>query len=128
MNRIFQKPGNASQWFDPRGRQLGYLAFILNRITGMGLALYLLLHLIMLGKLAQGPQAYNSFIKTVHHPIFLFGELLVIFAALIHGLNGLRILLTSFGIGVEKHKPLFTALMIAALVSGVYFAAHMIAR
>ncbi|NPV85240.1 MAG: succinate dehydrogenase, cytochrome b556 subunit [Anaerolineae bacterium] len=128
MNRIFQKPGNAIQWFDPRGRQLGYLAFILNRITGMGLALYLLLHLIMLGKLAQGPQAYNSFIETVHHPVFIFGELLVIFAALIHGLNGLRIILTSFGIGVEKHKPLFTVLMIAALVSGVYFAARMIAR
>jgi succinate dehydrogenase / fumarate reductase cytochrome b subunit len=126
MNRLSQKPGHLVQWFDPRGRQLGYLAFILNRITGLGLALYLVLHLIMLGKLAQGPEAYDGFIEFVHNPLFVFGELLVIFAGLIHGLNGLRIILNSFGIGVKRHKSIFIALMLVALTGGLFFAIRML--
>ena len=57
--------------------------------------------------LAKGPEAYDGFIALVKNPIFLTGELLVIAAALIHGLNGIRIGLTSFGIAGGKQKQLF---------------------
>jgi len=36
---------------------------------------------------------------------------------LIHGLNGLRIALTSFDVGVKRQKALFSALMLVALVA-----------
>ena len=36
---------------------------------------------------------------------------------LIHGLNGLRVALTGFGVGVRGQKPLFVALMIVAAVA-----------
>lgn len=108
-------------WFDPRHRQPGSWAFILNRITALGLTFYLALHLFMLGKLAQGPAAYDSFIVLAKTPLVKFGELLVIAAGLIHGLNGIRIALTSFGIGVTIQRQLFwTFLGLAAAGTAIF--------
>jgi succinate dehydrogenase / fumarate reductase, cytochrome b subunit len=83
------------RWFDPRYRSISTWAFILNRITALGLTLYLFMHLIVLGKLAQGPEAYDAFIELAHTPVIKVGEMLVIAAGLIHGLNGIRIALNS---------------------------------
>lgn len=125
MEKYPQKPGNFIKWFDPRYRQLGSWAFILNRITGLGLTLYLFIHLIMLGQLARGPEAYDGFIALVKNPFFLMGELLVVAAVFIHGLNGIRIALTSFGIGGSKQKQMFVGLMTVAGMSILYFAFRM---
>jgi succinate dehydrogenase / fumarate reductase, cytochrome b subunit len=111
----------ALQWFDPRKRQPGSWAFILNRITAIGLTVYLVLHLFMLSKLAQGPEAYDSFIALAKTPIVKFAELFVIAGGLIHGLNGIRVGLTSFGIGVTIQKQLFWALLTLAVIGTLFF-------
>lgn len=115
------EPRNFWRWFDPRGRQVGTWAFILNRITALGLTLYLVMHLFMLSKLAQGPEAYDSFIALAKTPFIKFGELLVIAAGLIHGLNGIRIALNSFGVGVRKQRSLFLMFFVIALLLSAYF-------
>ncbi len=120
-----QKSGNWYRWFDPRNREIGSWAFILNRITALGLTFYLFLHLIVLGQLAQGPQAYDAFLKTVQNPIFIFGEVLVVTAGFIHGLNGIRIALTSFGIGVPKQRQIFIAMIVIAIIGSLIFAWRM---
>lgn len=112
-------------WFDPRGRSLNTYAFILNRITALGLTFYLFLHLIVLGQLSQGPGAYDRFLALLHSPVYKFGELLVVAAVLIHGLNGVRIVLTSFGIGVPQQRQQFIVLMVAAVIAIAYFAVRM---
>jgi len=112
-------------WFDPRNRQPGTWAFILNRITGLGLTLYLFLHLIILGQLAQGPEAYDSFIALAKTPLVLFGELLVVVAGIIHGLNGIRIILTTFGVGVPRQKQMFYGMMVIAVIASIIFAVRM---
>lgn len=130
MDNKLNKP-SASRfwaWFNPTGRQAGGVGFILNRLAGLGLTLYLFLHLTMLYKLAQGPDAYDSFIAYTKSPLFLIGELLVVAAVFIHGLNGIRIGLTSFGIGVPSQKQMFYALMAIAGVIIVYFAVKMISH
>ena len=115
------------RWFDPRGRKMGSWAFILNRITALGLTLYLFMHLGVLSLLVVGPQAYHSFISLAHQPLVIFGELLVVLGALIHGLNGMRVVLTSFGLGVRYQKLIFVILMLAAAGTGLYFAFRMLA-
>src|SRR5512133_477174 len=97
-------PLNLFRWFDPRWRSVGTWGFILNRVTALGLTLYLFLHLIMLGKLAQGPQAYDEFVALAHTPVVKVGEMLVIAGGLIHGLNGIRVGMTSFGVGVRQQR------------------------
>jgi succinate dehydrogenase / fumarate reductase cytochrome b subunit len=118
-------PSKFLQWFDPRHRQPGSWAFILNRITALGLTLYLAMHLFMLGKLAQGPQAYDQFIVLAKTPLIEVGELLVITAGLIHGLNGIRIALTSFGVGVRHERALFWAFLSLAILGSLFFAYKM---
>jgi succinate dehydrogenase / fumarate reductase cytochrome b subunit len=112
-------------WFNPLGRQIGGLAFILNRITALGLTFYLFLHLMVLSQLAQGPEGYNGFIALTESIVFKLGELLVVAAVMIHGLNGLRIILTSFGVGVTRQKELFYGFMLLALLATLFFAARM---
>jgi succinate dehydrogenase / fumarate reductase cytochrome b subunit len=112
-------------WFNPLGRQIGGWGFILNRITGLGLTLYLYLHLVILGQLAMGPDAYDNFLKLIHNPLFVFGEFLVVAAGLIHGLNGIRVGLTSLGVAVPQQKGLFIALMVIAVIGCLFFAYRM---
>ncbi len=119
------QPSNWPRWFDPRSRSLGTFGFILNRVTALGLTLYLLLHLAALGQLAKGAAAYDGFIALVKNPLFKLGELLVIAAGVIHGLNGIRIALNSFGIGVRRQKSTFIALMLVALFIIAFFAFKM---
>jgi len=102
---------------DPRGRHLGGLAFMLNRLTGLGVLAYLYLHLIVLSTLLRGPEAWNDFVAFATHPLVLALDVLLLAGLLIHGLNGIRITLTGFGLVLSSQRALFIALMImAALV------------
>jgi succinate dehydrogenase / fumarate reductase, cytochrome b subunit len=114
-----------ARWVDPRGRQPGTWAFILNRLSGLGLTLYLFLHLGVLGLLAQGPAAYDRFIALAKSPAMAAGELLVVVAGLYHGLNGLRVAATSIGIGVRHQRLLLAAIVLLVVSGGVLFAARM---
>lgn len=116
---------NIARWFDFRGRKTGTFAFILNRVTAIGLTVYLFLHLIVLGKLAQGPEAFDSFLELAESPIYIFGELLVVAAGLIHGLNGLRIIANSFGLGIPYQRQLFVGLLVIALIASLIFGIRM---
>lgn len=121
------RPDRLYRWFDPRARHPGYWAFILNRITALGLTLYLIMHLFMLGKLAQGAEAYNSFVELAKTPVIMAGEFLVILAGLFHGLNGIRIILTSFGVGTNHQKLLFVLVTLIALLGSLFFMWKMVA-
>ena len=118
-------PGRFWSWFFPVGRQTGGWAYALNRITALGLTFYLFLHLIVLSLLAHGPDAYDRFLALVSNPIWIFGELLVVAAAILHGFNGIRIVLTTFGVSVTRQKQLFYALMVIAVIAILIFGIHM---
>jgi succinate dehydrogenase / fumarate reductase cytochrome b subunit len=117
----------AARWFDPRWRAVGTWAFILNRVSGLGLTLYLFLHLAVLSLLARGPQSYDSFVALAKSPVVVLGELVVIAAGLYHGLNGLRVAFSSFGVGVAYQKHIFYALLLLVLVATGAFALRMLA-
>jgi succinate dehydrogenase / fumarate reductase cytochrome b subunit len=112
-------------WFLPFRRDLGSWAFALNRLTALGLTLYLFLHLGVLGLLAQGPGAYDDFLRLTENPLIKLGEWAVVVAAILHGLNGLRIVLTSFGVGVTRQKQLFYGFMVIAVFVILVFTARM---
>jgi succinate dehydrogenase / fumarate reductase cytochrome b subunit len=115
----------AWSWFVPFRRDVGSWAFALNRITAIGLTIYLFLHLGVLGLLARGPGAYDQFLELTENPFIKLGEWLVVAAAILHGLNGIRIVLTSFGIGVTRQKQLFFALMAIAAIVILFFTVRM---
>ena len=112
-------------WFIPVRRDIGSWAFALNRVTALGLTLYLFLHLLILGKLAQGPGAYDEFLALTENPLIKLGEWAVVAAAILHGLNGIRIILTSFGVGVTRQKQLFVGFMVIAALVILIFTVRM---
>ena len=118
-------PSRFWMWFNPIGRETGGWAFILNRITALGLTFYLFLHLIILGQLAQGPAGYDGFVELMHNPFVIVGELLVVAAGILHGLNGIRIILTTFGVSVTQQKSLFYTLMFIAVIAILIFGIRM---
>ena len=107
----------AGRWFDVRRRMLGLWAYALNRITGIGLVVYLYLHLGVLSLLLRGPSSWGSFVSLARSPYFLTLDVILLAGILIHGLNGLRIALTGFNVGVKKQKVLFSALILVAVVA-----------
>lgn len=113
-------------WFDPRGRSVSGWGFIINRLSAIGLTVYLYVHLYILGKLAQGPEAYDAFVKSAKQPVIMIGELLIITAGLYHGINGLRIALNSFGIAVPAQRWLLYGVAGLTLIGAVIFGARML--
>jgi succinate dehydrogenase / fumarate reductase, cytochrome b subunit len=105
-------------WFDPRGRRTGGLAFALNRLTGLGLVLYLYLHLVILSTLVRGASAWDQFVELALSPPFLTLDVILLAGMLIHGLNGIRVGLVGLGIVASRQRAMFIAFMaIAALVA-----------
>ena len=120
-----RSPAHAGQWLNFPRRGLGMWAFVMNRLSALGLTIYLYLHLFMLRQLAQGPQSYDRFIALVRSPGFTLAELVVIVAGLYHGLNGIRVILTGLGVAVPYQKQLFWVLFSLAALASIVFAVHM---
>jgi succinate dehydrogenase / fumarate reductase cytochrome b subunit len=96
-------------WLDPRGRTLGHVAFVGNRVTGLGLVFYLYLHLGVLSMLLLGADAWNDFLRVATTTVFLLLDVLLLFGILYHGLNGIRVALVGTGIVPNQHKALWWA-------------------
>jgi succinate dehydrogenase / fumarate reductase, cytochrome b subunit len=92
------------QWFDVRGKGVGFWAYVVMRLSALGLVLYLFLHLVILSQLAVGPAAWDGFVATAKSPAFLLLDIVLIVGLLAHGLNGIRLGLIGFGIGVPRQK------------------------
>jgi succinate dehydrogenase / fumarate reductase, cytochrome b subunit len=94
-------------WFDVRKQRVGGWAFALNRLTALGLTLYLFLHLAVLSLLLQGESAWDDFVALAKSPLFLTLDVVLIFGILFHGLNGIRVGLVGMGIAVDRQRSLF---------------------
>ncbi len=103
-------------WLDYKGRREGWLAFILMRLTGLGLVLYLVLHFYMLRQLLIGETAYDAFIESAHAPFYLALDAILIFGLLFHGLNGLRVIALGFGYGTRLQARLFWLAFVLTLL------------
>jgi succinate dehydrogenase / fumarate reductase cytochrome b subunit len=103
-------------WFDPRHRRLGGWAFALNRLSGVGILLYLYLHLVILAQLAQGPEAWDAFVALATSPAVLAFDVVLLAGLLIHGLNGVRVTLVGLGLVVDRQRALWIALMVMAAI------------
>jgi succinate dehydrogenase / fumarate reductase cytochrome b subunit len=98
-------------WFDVRGRSVSTLAFALNRLTAIGLTVYLFLHLAVLSLLLRGPEAWDSFVEMAHSPIFLTLDVILLFGVVFHMFNGIRVALVGMGVAHRQQRGLFYGLV-----------------
>jgi succinate dehydrogenase / fumarate reductase, cytochrome b subunit len=98
------------------GRGLGMWAFWLHRITGLLITFYLLLHILVISTVLAGAGSFDAAMVTLKAPIFVLLEMGLIGSILLHGLNGVRIVLFDLGYGIKKQKELFVVLMIIGVI------------
>ena len=80
--------------------------YLLHRVTGLGLILFVIVHLIMTTVFRiQGQDVWESTMDILHNPWFKFGEYLVVVAFIYHALNGLRLVIQELGFALGKPTP-----------------------
>ncbi|MGB4676724.1 MAG: hypothetical protein WBH90_08345 [Aggregatilineales bacterium] len=107
---------DVSRWFLPFKRDVSYWGFVLNRVAGLGLVLYLLLHMVALSQLLGGEAGWDRFIDLTTSPVFLTLDVILLAGIIGHGLNGLRVALVGSGLLVKWQRQLFYVLMTIAVV------------
>ena len=76
----------------PHRRQPLYLAFLLHRLSGLGLALFLPFHFYVLALALDGEAELNRFLHWSEAPLVKLAESGLVFLLAIHLFGGLRLL------------------------------------
>ncbi len=84
----------------------------LQRATGVALLAYLLLHVLTIRKLSEGPEAFNAALATFRNPFFKLLEIGLLATVILHALNGVRVTLVDLGIAHERQRQLFWGLAV----------------
>jgi succinate dehydrogenase / fumarate reductase cytochrome b subunit len=98
----------------------GFISFILRRFTGVVLALYLLLHIWVIGAATQGAEAFNRRMEVFTTPALHIMEILLLAAVIYHAFDGIRLLIINNFRVTDKRKSMwYAAFAIAALLTVV---------
>ena len=73
-----------------------YWAFLVHRLSGLGLALFLPMHFWALGHALEGEASLNRVIQLTDTPYFKFGEWGLVLLLSMHLMGGLRLLVIEF--------------------------------
>jgi succinate dehydrogenase / fumarate reductase, cytochrome b subunit len=109
--------------------QTGAWAWLLHRVTGVGVLLFLLAHVVDTALIGFGPEAYEHALGLYRLPIFKIGEIALVFAVVYHSVNGVRVILVDFwDAGTKYQKQLFWASVAGTAVLFLPVAAIMASR
>jgi succinate dehydrogenase / fumarate reductase cytochrome b subunit len=93
--------------------QSGMWAWLLHRVTGVAILLFLLVHIVDITILGFGPTVYNNALSVFALPFVRVVSLGLVAAVLYHSFNGVRITMIDFWPKAVKYQ---SALWIGALV------------
>ena len=102
----------------PHRRQPLYLAFLLHRLSGLGLALFLPFHFYVLALALEGDAELNRFLHWSQAPLVKLAETGLVFLLAIHLFGGLRLLALENMPWRDAYKN-----MAALAVAGAFFVA-----
>jgi succinate dehydrogenase / fumarate reductase cytochrome b subunit len=74
----------------------GHWSWLLHRLAGIGVFLFLLIHIVDISIIGWGPTVFNKLLFLYRAPVFRVGEVGLVAAVLYHAINGLRICISDF--------------------------------
>jgi succinate dehydrogenase / fumarate reductase cytochrome b subunit len=77
--------GGAGQW-----------AWVFHRLSGLGVLLFLMLHIIDTSTVYFAPSAYDFFVRLYKNPLFGLSEIGLAAALIYHSVNGLKLVVLDF--------------------------------
>jgi succinate dehydrogenase / fumarate reductase cytochrome b subunit len=72
-------------------RGIGHYTYLMHRLTGLGTLLFLTIHIVDTSFAYFSPELYQHAIEIYRLPLFMVGEMGLVFAVIYHGINGLRV-------------------------------------
>jgi succinate dehydrogenase / fumarate reductase cytochrome b subunit len=108
----------ASAHYRPRE---GMIAFLLHRISGLAVLLFLSIHIVDTSTVYFFPDFYEEFLAVYRSPVFMLLEIALVAGVIYHGLNGFRIALfdlvfpQAWSINRERFYVRLTILLAALL-------------
>jgi succinate dehydrogenase / fumarate reductase cytochrome b subunit len=118
------KPVDAQ--FQAKAMRAGTAAWALQRLSGLFLTAYLITHLIVIGTVVRGEGSFDSMLSKFESTPFLVLDAGLVGIVAFHGLNGARLILLDFAVGLRYQKALFWASYVIAV--GVFAAMVVAAR
>jgi len=104
----------------------GWWAFAVHRISGLGLAIFLLAHFLVLGQALTGAEALDGVLAWTDQPLVKASEVALVFLLAAHLAGGLRLLLAEFGAWRASWQPaLIAAAGGAAVLCALLFALNL---
>ena len=107
------KPVDAQ--FQARAMRTGTAAWLLQRLSGVFLTIYLITHIIVIGTSVRGEDSFDDLLSTFEKPVFLVLDAGLLGIVAFHAVNGLRLILFDFAIGLRYQKVLFWAAFVVAV-------------
>lgn len=104
-----------------------YWAFLVHRLSGIALALFLPLHFWALGQAIHGDAALEGFLRFADRPLFKFAEWGLVILLALHMVGGVRLLLIEFGPWSGLRKDWIAGATGVAVVTGMAFALALVA-
>jgi succinate dehydrogenase / fumarate reductase cytochrome b subunit len=96
-----------------RGRE-GQIAWMLHRITGLGVFVFLALHILDIFLMSFGPDVFEALMFFYHQFFFKLTIVFGLFPGLVyHGLNGIRVVSTDFFPGLGQKHALLVRIQLA---------------
>ena len=94
----------------------GFISFLLRRVTGVALVLYLFAHIWVLGSAVDGPETFDARLNVVQSPFFKIAEIALLAAVLYHGFDGIRLLIVNYFKVTDARKSLFYAVFVLSVI------------
>jgi fumarate reductase subunit D len=108
---------------DARGRRHpAYAAFLVHRLSGVALALFLPAHFWALGQALRGAAALDGFLRWTDHPLVKAAEWALVVLLAAHLAGGLRVLALELLPWRDWQKSLAAWAAGATIVAGLAFA------
>ncbi|HEU0027987.1 MAG TPA: succinate dehydrogenase, cytochrome b556 subunit [Ktedonobacterales bacterium] len=108
--------------------QSGQWSWLLHRITGLGVLLFLLVHIVDITLIGFGPTVYNDAIAIFSTGIIRLISVALIASVIFHAFNGIRIILIDFWpAGYKFQQPMFTIVLVISIISTLVMAYYVLA-
>ena len=94
---------------------VGTVSWLLHRVTGVTLAIYLLPHFLTIHKSLGGPAAFDAALATYSGPVYAAAEYVLVAAVTFHLFNGLRLIAVDLFDLSHRQRLLFGLVLAACL-------------
>lgn len=103
-----------------------YWAFIVHRISGLLLSLFLPLHFWALGQALAGEARLDSFLRWTDQPLVKFAETALVLLLAAHMAGGVRLLMLEFLAWRNWQKSLLAAATGVSIAAGLAFLLNLV--